>query len=107
MHTLKSIGVMSCAKIMGATYGAIGLLLLPFIVIVGGVGALTRSSKEDFIAAITMLAFGILAPVFYGAMGFVMGALSAFLYNLFAKWVGGVQLELQSTSFPATIPPQA
>jgi hypothetical protein len=29
-------------------------------------------------------------------MGFVMGAIGALLYNLFAKWVGGFELELES-----------
>jgi len=41
------------------------------------------------------LFFGWFAPVIYGAMGFVMGALSAFLYNVFAKWVGGIEVQVQ------------
>jgi len=28
-------------------------------------------------------------------MGFVIGALSAFLYNVFAKWVGGIEVQVQ------------
>jgi hypothetical protein len=28
-------------------------------------------------------------------MGFVMGAIGALLYNLFAKWVGGFELEME------------
>jgi len=38
----------------------------------------------------------LFAPVIYGAMGFVIGALSAFLYNVFAKWVGGIEVQVQA-----------
>jgi hypothetical protein len=44
------------------------------------------------------------APVFYGAMGFIMGAISALLYNLFAKWVGGIELEMESRPQTLTAP---
>jgi hypothetical protein len=40
----------------------------------------------------------VILPVFYGVMGFVFGALGAFLYNLMAKWMGGIQLELQAVA---------
>jgi hypothetical protein len=42
------------------------------------------------------------APVIYAAMGFIMGALSAFLYNPFAKWVGGIEVQVQAVD-PARI----
>jgi hypothetical protein len=34
-------------------------------------------------------------PVFGAIMGFIMGAIHAFLYNVFAGWVGGIGLEFQ------------
>ena len=42
---------------------------------------------------------GIIAlfiPIVYGVMGFIAGAIGALIYNLMAKWVGGIQIELQS-----------
>jgi len=42
-----------------------------------------------------MLFLAILAPVIYGAMGFVIGALTAWIYNLVARRIGGIQLELK------------
>src|ERR1700735_5663472 len=33
-------------------------------------------------------------PVLYGAMGFVSGAIGALLHNLFARCVGGFELEM-------------
>jgi hypothetical protein len=34
-------------------------------------------------------------PIIYAIMGFIMGVIGAWLYNLIAKWVGGVQIELE------------
>ena len=39
------------------------------------------------------MVFGILAPVIYGAMGFVFGAIGAWIYNLVAKWLGGIEIQ--------------
>jgi hypothetical protein len=33
-------------------------------------------------------------PVMYGAMGFIFGAIGAFIYNLVAQMIGGVEIEL-------------
>lgn len=38
---------------------------------------------------------GLLMPVFYGVFGFIFGAISAALYNLIARWVGGIQVEVE------------
>jgi len=35
MVSLRSVGVMSCAKMMGAIYGSLGLIFLPFLLIGG------------------------------------------------------------------------
>jgi hypothetical protein len=43
-----------------------------------------------------MMFLAILLPFFYAVMGFLIGALTAWMYNLFAGWVGGIQLELRS-----------
>jgi len=37
-----------------------------------------------------------MSPIFYGFMGFVGGAIGAFVYNLLAKWLGGIEIQLDS-----------
>jgi hypothetical protein len=37
-------------------------------------------------------------------MGFVMGAIGALLYNLFARWVGGFELEMDIRPEALTAP---
>ncbi len=43
-----------------------------------------------------MLVLGILAPVLYGAMGFVLGAIGAWVYNLIATRLGGIEIQLEA-----------
>ncbi|MGA2100332.1 MAG: hypothetical protein ABSG34_04465 [Candidatus Sulfotelmatobacter sp.] len=93
MHILKSVGVMSVAKILGLLYGCMGLLLAPFFLLFGLVGSFAGQNNVPF-AGVFGIVFAILMPVIYGAMGFVMGALGALLYNVLAKWVGGFELEM-------------
>jgi hypothetical protein len=101
MHIVKSIGVLSMAKIMGAVYGALGLIFMPIFLLVGFAGMMT-GSREGALGAVGGVVVAVLFPVIYAAMGFVGGAIGALLYNLFARWVGGIELQLQSP--PAAVP---
>jgi hypothetical protein len=109
MHILKSVGVMSIAKLMGLLYGCLGLIFAPIFLLIGLLGSFAGSDKTP-LAGVFGVVFAILMPVFYGAIGFVSGAISGLLYNLFAKWVGGFQFELEPrTTLPVApypiIPP--
>lgn len=105
MHIVKSVGVMSVAKIMGLIYGCMGLIFAPFFLLMGLIGSLAGAEKSPF-AGIFGMVFAILMPVLYGVLGFVAGAIGALLYNLFAKWVGGfeVEVELRPTTPAAPYP---
>jgi len=95
MQILKSVGVMSVAKIMGLVYGCMGLLFAPFFLLFALIGSLAGEQKTPF-AGIIGIVFAILMPVFYGAIGFITGAIGALLYNVMAKWVGGFELEFET-----------
>jgi hypothetical protein len=99
MHTIKSIGVLSVAKIVGAMYGAMGLLLMPFFLLMGVVGPwLPNQNGRNPFGLMFGLVLGLFAPVVYGVMGFVFGALGAFVYNLMAKWIGGIEVQVQPSN---------
>jgi len=101
MHTIKSVGVLSVAKIMGAIYAVMGLILLPFFLLAGFIGSMAGEHGNP-LRAIGGLVFGLFAPVFYGAIGFVFGAIGAFLYNVMAKWLGGIEVQVQSPAMSPT-----
>jgi hypothetical protein len=42
-----------------------------------------------------MFALGIFMPIFYAVFGFIFGIISAAIYNLVARWVGGIEVEVE------------
>ncbi|HEY1463119.1 MAG TPA: hypothetical protein VGF44_06860 [Terriglobales bacterium] len=103
MQTIKSVGVFSVAKIMGCVYACIALIFVPFFLLaalMGALGAMAGAgNNSNPLAALGVIGIVLLAlfiPIFYGLLGFIAGAVGALLYNLMAKWVGGIQIELQA-----------
>ncbi len=96
MHILKSVGVMSVAKISGFLYACMGLIFVPFFLIIGIAGSVVGQKDTPFapFAGLFGIVMAVLMPLLYGVMGFVMGAIGAALYNVIAKRVGGFELEL-------------
>ena len=94
MHIVKSVGVMSIAKVMGLMYACMGLLFAPFFLLIGLLGSMAGQQKTPF-AGMFGVVFAVLMPVMYGVLGFIGGAIGALLYNLFAKLAGGFELELE------------
>ena len=102
MHIVKSVGVLSFAKILGLVQACLGLVFAPFFLLIGLLGSLAGQHKSPF-AGMFGVIFALFMPGFYGVIGVITGALGAFLYNLFAGWVGGfeVEVELQSNALSA------
>jgi hypothetical protein len=94
---VKSVGVLSCAKVAGAIQAAIGIIFMPFFLLAAAIGAFANTETER-ISSLVFLVFAVFLPVFYGVLGFLMGALAAWVYNLISKWTGGITLELQPTT---------
>lgn len=98
-RTLKRIAPLQCGKVLGVLYGCMGLIFLPFFALAGVAGAFaqheTNQGGAGAIAAGMMLGFGIMMPVIYGVMGFILGVITAALYNLIARWVGGIEVEVE------------
>ena len=67
MRTIKSVGVLSVAKIMGAMCAVIGLLLMPFFLLMGVLSSMApNQSGHNPLGAIGGVFLGIFAPIFYG-----------------------------------------
>jgi hypothetical protein len=94
MQRITSVGVLSCAKMTGVLYGCMALLFIPFALL-GGLASLATQQTNGAIGGAVIIVLGILAPVLYGVMGFVIGAISAFIYNLIAKRLGGIEIQLE------------
>jgi hypothetical protein len=103
MHIIKSVGVLSVAKILGLIQACFGLVFAPFFLLVGLLGSLAGQPKTPF-AGVFGVVFALFMPILYGLLGFVIGAIGALLYNLFARLVGGFELELEVRPETLTAP---
>lgn len=97
---LKRIGVWSAARISGALYGGFGLVFGAIVALVAVVpGGFAQAAGENappaFLGALFGVGAVIFMPIMYGILGVVGGALTAWLYNTFARLVGGLEVELQ------------
>jgi hypothetical protein len=101
MHIIKSVGVLSVAKMMGLIQACLGVVLIPFFLLVGLAGTLA-GRQESPLAGTVGLVLAFCMPIFYGVLGFVMGAIGAALYNLFAKWIGGIEVLVEPQVQSAT-----
>ncbi len=93
---LKRIGPVSCAKITGTLYAILGIVLgaiVSLATLVGGLGSNT-SGAAAFGAMIGVGAI-VVFPILYGGIGFVATLIGAWLYNVLAGFVGGIEMDLQ------------
>jgi hypothetical protein len=110
MHIVRSVGVLSIAKIMGLIQACLGLIFAPFFLLIGLLGSMAGQQKTLF-AGMFGVFFALFMPILYGVIGFITGAIGALLYNLFSRLVGGFELEIelraQTLSAPSPIVPPA
>lgn len=95
---IRQIGVGSLAKMMGALYGLMGLIFGCILAVVALVGARFTpegAGEPAWLGSLFGVGAVIFLPVFYGVLGFIFGALTAWLYNVVAGMVGGVTIEVQ------------
>lgn len=101
---LKSVDPLQAGKMLGVLYAAMGLIFIPFILLFSLVGALVPELQGGGNSDVSIgmgvavgigLGMAVLMPALYGVMGFVSGIVSALVYNLVAKWIGGIQFELE------------
>jgi hypothetical protein len=94
MTKVKRLGVLSVANILGILYAIIGLILGLFIALFSTLGSTFGGDFDPLGFGLGFFSI-IVFPILYGVMGWIGGVISAGLYNLVAKWVGGIQVELE------------
>ena len=97
---LKRIAPVQLGIVAGVFYALMALILVPFFLLaaVASVFAPHPEGSGSMQAGIGIglgLVFAVLAPILYGAMGFIFGALAGLVYNLVAKWTGGIEFEVE------------
>jgi hypothetical protein len=96
---IKKIAPLQLGKILAITYGLLSLVMVPFFLAFSAVASLVPKPEGSPPMLPMMLGMGmgflIIAPIVYAIMGFVTGVIGAFVYNLVAQWVGGIEVEVE------------
>jgi hypothetical protein len=95
---LKSVGVLSAAKVSGALMALMGLIFGGIMALISSVGiAINAQHNGPQFPAVLGIGAIVFVPIFYGIFGFIMGAIYAALYNFIAAIVGGLELEFEDS----------
>ena len=111
--TIRRFGVLSVAKmygllmfLFGLIFGVIyGLILIMFGAAMSAMGPGRESTAGGVSTAVMGIGMMIGLPLFYGVLGFIMGAIGALIYNAVAGIIGGVKFELEGVQHEYAPPP--
>ena len=66
-----------------------------FFPIIASFAPKTAGSPPPLVLVGIGIAMTIGMPILYAVMGFTMGVIGAWFYNVIAKWIGGIQVEVE------------
>lgn len=93
---VKRVGPVSFARVAGTLYAVLGVFIGCIVSLAALVGAASSNSARGAgLGALLGVGAIVVFPILYGALGFLFTLIGAWLYNLVAGWVGGVEVELQ------------
>lgn len=93
MKEIKRVDPLSTGKMLGALYFILGLVLILPVGLVSIVPLMLSEGGNNSFGTMGMF-FMLGAPVIYGVFAFVSGVISAWLYNVIATYIGGIQIEM-------------
>jgi hypothetical protein len=88
---LQHIAPVQLGIVLATLYGAISLIIVPFIILFFLFGAKSQSNAGGFPGGIFAI---ILIPLLYAGAGFIGGIIVAAVYNLLARFSGGIEFTL-------------
>ena len=95
--TITRVGPLSVAKVAGLLYVVIGLIAGCLISLAAMAGAFGASAANTDGAGPMAALFGVgaivILPIFYGVLGFIGSLIMAWLFNVAAGMVGGIEVD--------------
>jgi hypothetical protein len=84
---LSYVAPLQLGTVLAALYFLLSLILVPFLLLASILGA----KQGAMMGAVGPLFLVILIPLLYSALGFIGGVIAAAVYNVVAKWTGGIE----------------
>lgn len=98
MKKITKIGAMSLGKILGIMYALMGFIFGAIFTLISILGTAIFSSENTGSSLLFGLGAVIFFPILYGVLGFLFGAIAGWIFNLSAKWAGGLEIEFEESS---------
>jgi hypothetical protein len=97
---LRRVGPVSVGKIMALIYLVMGLIFGGFALLIASVAPQPAANApiHNFPFSVTHATALIFMIIFYPIVGFIGGVISAFIYNLAAGVIGGIEMDLGDDS---------
>jgi len=93
---IKRFEPLSVGKVAGVLYAALGLIVGAVVSVAALVGGFSADSAfGPFAGGLAGVAALVLLPIFYGGLGLIAAIIAAWLYNLAAGFVGGIEIDVQ------------
>ncbi|RYD15128.1 MAG: hypothetical protein EOP90_09280 [Lysobacteraceae bacterium] len=98
---IKRIGVVKAGVIQACVMALFGLLAGLFMLLFGSMaGGLMGAAGGEGATGLGLGMIGgigavIFFPIMYGIFGFIAGVIGAAIYNLVARYVGGLELDVE------------
>lgn len=121
MYRLRRFGVVRTATVVGLMYALlVGIILMPILLLVGVAGVQTDpatvrigepgsdlgagTAGPGALGVAGLLLVGLLAALLYGIVGWILTAIVCLLYNLVARWTGGIEVQVVQAPPPEAMP---
>jgi len=85
---IKNFSILQTSKVLAILYGVIAILFVPFLLI----PSIANGN------GVSMIIFSLAAPFLYAILGFIFTALFCWIYNIVAKYVGGIEFTLEDVN---------
>jgi hypothetical protein len=92
-RTVKRFDPLQLGKMLGIVYAGMSLLAIPFFLLVMMMGPAHGNGPFAGVFGSILV---VCLPIFYGIFGFIAGLIGACIYNIAAKIVGGIQVEVEA-----------
>jgi hypothetical protein len=86
---LNKIGIYSTAKLYAAICAVFGLCAGLFLALFSSAMPINTMFGRSM-----GIGLALFLPIIYSIVGFVAGAISAAIYNLVARWTGGIRMDM-------------
>jgi hypothetical protein len=98
MKTIKKFEPLSVMRIAAIGYGAMGLIEGAMFSIIFSLVPMANTANQNMPRWFGLLFGGlaiVLMPILFAVMGAIMGGLGAVVYNVSARFVGGIAVEVE------------